>query len=69
MLWFLHETTSVSSSILKDDIEDENMSTAIPTDSVLRRHYETMQGRHMRRQASSQCKGGFLSWLRKIFSG
>ncbi len=52
------------------------MSDTIPTDSVLRRHYEAMQGKQAGQRAAPQQdtqpaaqsdNGGFFGWLKKIF--
>ena len=43
------------------------MSTAVPTDSVLRRHYEASHGKQAGHKTQSECKGGFISWLKRIF--
>ncbi len=52
-----------------DKREAMNMSSATPTDSVLRRHYEATHRKQSPDNNQSQNKGGFISWLKKIFSG
>jgi len=44
------------------------MDNAIPTDSVLRRHYEATHGNNDQSN-SSQSGGGFMCWLKRIFGG
>ena len=44
------------------------MNSAIPTDSVLRRHYEATHRGQTLTNSQSKSKGGILSWLKKIFS-
>lgn len=53
------------------------MSDTIPTDSVLRRHYEAMQGKQPEAEqrvsqqdtqsAAQSDSGGFFGWLKKVF--
>ena len=53
------------------------MSDTIPTDSVLRRHYEAMHGKQPEagqrapqqdaQSAAQPDSGGFFGWLKKIF--
>ena len=48
------------------------MENAIPTDSVLRRHYEATHGqrRDQNNQSKpSQSSGGIMCWLKKLFGG
>ena len=47
------------------------MDNAVPTDSVLRRHYEAAHGNSNQSQAntSSNNSGGFMCWLKKLFGG
>ncbi len=45
------------------------MDNAIPTDSVLRRHYEATHPSSTQGKSSSQQSGGFMYWLKKIFGG
>lgn len=47
------------------------MSDAIPTDSVLRRHYEAMHGKQSeaKQPTAQQSSGGFLCWLKRVFGG
>jgi hypothetical protein len=42
------------------------MENAIPTDSVLRRHYEATHANN-NQSKPSQSSGGFMCWLKKIF--
>jgi hypothetical protein len=44
------------------------MENAIPTDSVLRRHYEATHGKNTQNKPS-QSGGGFMCWLKRIFGG
>jgi len=53
------------------------MNNAVPTDSVLRRHYEATHGQQSptnkatkaakAAKAAKECCGGFMSWLKRIF--
>ncbi len=43
-------------------------SNVIPTDSVLRRHYEASHAKQVAKNIQSQGKGGLLTWLKRIFS-
>ncbi len=44
------------------------MNNAVPTDSVLRRHYEATHGQQSpTNKATKECCGGFMSWLKRIF--
>lgn len=51
------------------------MSDTIPTDSVLRRHYEAMHGKQPEsgqqdtQSAAQPDSGGFFGWLKKVFCG
>jgi len=47
------------------------MDNAVPTDSVLRRHYEATHGQIGKSNQSnaSQSGGGFMCWLKKLFGG
>jgi len=50
------------------------MEDAIPTDSVLRRHYEASKGETKQTSQSaatpsSNSSGGFMSWLKSLFGG
>lgn len=52
------------------------MSDTIPTDSVLRRHYEAIHGKPsenkqplQQKTQTAQPSGGFLGWLKKVFCG
>ena len=46
------------------------MDNAVPTDSVLRRHYEAQNGRTTQSKSSqSSDSGGFMGWLKKLFGG
>jgi len=52
--------------------EGMKMENAIPTDSVLRRHYEATHGHSMNNNSqnqSTQSSGGFMCWLKKLFGG
>ncbi len=42
------------------------MDNAIPTDSVLRRHYEATRNKTSP-NTPSQSGGGFMGWLKRIF--
>jgi len=44
------------------------MNDAIPTDSVLRRHYEASHGKRSQNKPS-QNSGGFMHWLKRLFGG
>ncbi|MGH1538133.1 MAG: hypothetical protein ACRBDX_08825 [Gammaproteobacteria bacterium] len=44
------------------------MDNAIPTDSVLRRHYESAHNETKQSQ-SSQNGGGFMCWIKRLFGG
>ena len=45
------------------------MDNAIPTDSVLRRHYEAQNGKTTQSSSSQQKNsGGFMCWLKNLFS-
>jgi len=44
------------------------MNNAVPTDSVLRRHYEATHGQQSpTNKTIKECCGGFKSWLKRIF--
>ncbi len=47
------------------------MNNAVPTDSVLRRHYEATHGQqsptNKATKAAKECCGGFMRWLKRIF--
>lgn len=45
------------------------MNTAVPTDSVLRRHYEASKQTQSGKNASTQDSGGLFSWLKRLFGG
>jgi len=47
------------------------MENAVPTDSVLRRHYESTHGKTSQAIAAQTSKnnGGFMCWLKKLFGG
>lgn len=45
------------------------MINAVPTDSVLRRHYEASHGKLSGNKEPSQSGGGVLGWLKRIFGG
>ena len=47
------------------------MENAIPTDSVLRRHYNATHSKSDQSQANTGSKSGsgFMSWLKKLFGG
>ena len=45
------------------------MVKSIPTDSVLRRHYEAVHGKKYANKEQSKNRGGFLSWLKRKFFG
>ncbi|MCZ6565691.1 MAG: hypothetical protein O6852_06100 [Gammaproteobacteria bacterium] len=46
------------------------MNNAVPTDSVLRRHYEATHGQqsptNKATKAAKECCGGFMRWLKRI---
>ncbi|MDH3609935.1 MAG: hypothetical protein OEQ24_11940 [Gammaproteobacteria bacterium] len=44
------------------------MENAIPTDSVLRRHYEATHSKSSQNKPS-QSNDGFMCWLKRIFGG
>jgi len=44
------------------------MENTIPTDSVLRRHYEATHPQSGQ-QKTSQSSGGFMCWLKRLFGG
>ena len=47
------------------------MNNAVPTDSVLRRHYEATHGQqsptNKATKTAKECCAGFMSWLKRIF--
>lgn len=45
------------------------MSSAVPTDSVLRRHYEATHKNQAGNKESSQNQSGLISWLKRLFGG
>lgn len=45
------------------------MSSAVPTDSVLRRHYEATHKNQAGNKGSSQNQSGLISWLKRLFGG
>ena len=45
------------------------MSSAAPTDSVLRRHYEATHKNQAEDNKSAQTQGGVFSWLKRLFGG
>ena len=46
------------------------MDNALPTDSVLRRHYEAQNGKATQTRSSQQKNSaGFMCWLKKLFGG
>ena len=58
---------SIDTRLFQKDIKMEN---AIPTDSVLKRHYEATHGKTTQsKSAASNSSGGFMSWLKKLFGG
>jgi len=44
------------------------MQDAIPTDSVLRRHYEASHD-NTSQNKPPQNSGGFMGWLKRLFGG
>lgn len=45
------------------------MSSAVPTDSVLRRHYEATHKNQVENKKSNHTQGGIFSWLKRLFGG
>ena len=48
------------------------MDNAIPTDSVLRRHYEASQSKPSQNNTPSQndnSNSGIMGWLKRLFGG
>jgi len=46
------------------------MNNTVPTDSVLKRHYEATHGqKSSTNKATKKCSGGILDCLKKIFGG
>jgi len=46
------------------------MENVIPTDSVLRRHYEATQNKTTSQNSASQSSGGgLMCWLKRLFGG
>jgi len=45
------------------------MDNAVPTDSVLRRHYEASQDNSNQSSSSQNSNGGLLCWLKRLFGG
>ena len=45
------------------------MDNAVPTDSVLRRHYEAQNKNPTQAKSSQNDSSGFMSWLKKLFGG
>ena len=45
------------------------MENTIPTDSVLRRHYESTHGKARGNAGASKSGGGLMCWLKKLIGG
>jgi hypothetical protein len=59
--------------VVKPCLEGNIMNNTAPTDSVLRRHYETTRSCEKddsnKRSRERNRRGGFMSWLKRLIGG